>query len=175
MINRILLSLFLLLCVSMMAKAVFAGEGSTASEVTIRLNITPRQGEAGTSITVTGSGAVPTQVVFITLSPNANTSFNALTSLEVPAAADGTFNAILTIPADIPDNLYYVRAEQFTETGSVAQYYWNTFTVGASVGAAFLPTTGRVLGTPVTMTALLATVLTLAMIGRGIYHLRTGQ
>lgn len=166
-----LVASFLLVClVALMTNPVFAGEGDDLPR-DIRITINPFSGNAGTTITVSGSGADPGQPVIVTLSLRPNTAEGALASTTVSAVKDGTFSATLSVPANIADGRYYVRGEQFTANGNVMQYYYNTFIVGAPTEVAMLPVTGTVPGTSLTITATLALLLILSMTARGVYAL----
>jgi len=166
--KRIALSLLLLGIVFLMTGPVFAGDGDPDPAVSIRMVITPVQGNAGTEISVSGTGADSTLKVHITLSPQAGSAESALATVEVAPNPDGSFSATLTVPAGTADGRYAVRAEQFLATGGLLHYYWNAFTVGAG-GEALLPVTGSVPGTPFTVTAALALLLVVGMAIRGVY------
>jgi hypothetical protein len=167
--KRIGFSLLLLTIVLLIGGTVFAGEGDTDAAISLRIAITPFQGDPGTVVTVTGTGADPSLKVYVTLSPQADSAEDALASVEVDPAADGTFETTIAIPEDTPDGRYAIRAEQFTAKGGVLHYYWNAFTVGAGGEGPLLPVTGRLPGTPLTITAALALLLAVGMIARGVY------
>ena len=164
--KRLVISLFLLGLVALMAGPVYAGEGDDVPR-NLRIAITPFSGKAGDTISVSGSGADPSQPVVVTLSPRADTAEGAFATATVTPAADGAFSATLTVPSDIADGRYYVRGEQFTASGEAMHYYYNTFTIG-QVGT-LLPVTGVVPGTSLTVTATLALLLALSMLVRGLY------
>lgn len=172
--RRIIFSLFLLSLVLLMGNTVFAGDGSSGAAVSIRMAITPLQGVAGTAISVSGTGADPALAVVVALAPQADSSAGALVATTVKPAADGTFSASLTVPANTADGRYAVRVEQLDSAGKLQQYYWNAFTVGAGGGDNLLPVTGTVPGTPLTITATLALLLTAGMVLRGLYGLWAG-
>lgn len=167
--RRILFSLFLLSLVSLMGSTVFAGDGSSGAAVSIRVGITPLQGQVGTSISVSGTGANPALDVVVALSPQGDSSAGALATITAKPAADGTFSATLTVPANTADGRYAVRVEQLDSAGKLQQYSWNAFTVGAGGGDNLLPVTGTVPGTPLTITATLALLLSAGMVLRGLY------
>ena len=168
-----LIAFFLLLSlVVLMVDPVFAGDGDDVPR-DIRITISPFSGNAGATISVSGSGADPGQAVIVTLSPRPDTAEGALVRVTVSAVKDGTFSATLSVPADVADGRYYVRGEQFTASGNVMQYYYNSFIVGAPAEIALLPVTGTVPGMPLTVTATLALLLILTMTARGVYALRT--
>lgn len=164
MVKRIILSVILLTVVAFMAGPVFAEQGAL---VNLKINISPFQGEAGTAIAVDGSGAQAGETVRVTLSTDSAASTNALASVEATPAADGTFNTSLTVPAELTEGKYYVRAEQ--TVGGSTYYYYNSFRVGAVANATLLPTTGSFMGTPLTVTALLALVLLSGMVVKGFH------
>lgn len=161
MLKRVLMSLILLSLVLIMGSTVHAGDG----DLPITISITPFSGEAGTVVSVTGTTTEPTVMVFVTLSPQPNSSLDALATVEVAPESDGTFSTSLTVPADLTDGVYYVRAGQFI--GTSEYYYYNTFRVGSGVDAALLPTTGNILGTPVTLTGAIGFLLVLALAAGG--------
>lgn len=167
--RRIIFSLFLLSLVLLMGSTVFAGDGNSGAAVSIRMAITPLQGEVGTSISVSGTGANPALDVIVALAPQADSSAGALASVTAKPAADGVFSATLTVPANTADGRYAVRVEQLDSAGKLQQYSWNAFTVGAGGGDNLLPVTGTVPGTPLTITAALALLLTAGMMLRGLY------
>lgn len=96
---------------------------------TLFKDISTRFGGPGTEITVSGTGAAPGQNVIVTLTPQPDTTVGAWVREEITPNQDGTFSATLTVPADIPGGVYYVRAEQHTPLGFLQHYFWNTFTV----------------------------------------------
>lgn len=170
--KRLIISVLLLCLVALMAGPVYAGEGDDVPR-DIRITISPFSGVGGDTISVSGSGADPSQPVIISLSPRPDTAEGALATVTVTPAADGTFSATLTVPTNIADGRYFVRGEQFTVSGNVMQYYYNTFAVGNVDLGALLPVTGVVPGTSLSITALLALLLGLAMVARGVYALVT--
>ncbi len=164
--RRILLSGFLLIVVLIMGQTVYAGDGTTP---TLRITISPVQGEPGTVVDIQGTGADPAFDVVVTLAPQADSAAGAFATVTATPAADGTFSASFTIPDEVTDGHYFLRAEQFSDTGNVLQYYWNGFTVGAMAESALLPETGAIPGTPFTVTAMLALLLVVGMVLRGAY------
>ena len=164
--RRIIFSGVLLMIVLVMGQVVYAGDG-TAN--TLRITISPVLGEPGTVVDVQGTGANPDFDVVLTLAPQADSADDAFATVTVTPAADGTFSASFTIPDGVTDGRYFLRAEQFSATGNVLQYYWNGFTVGAMAESALLPETGAIPGTPFTVTAMLALLLTVGMVLRGVY------
>ena len=167
--KRVAFSIFLLMLALLVGQTAFAGGGDTEPAVDIRIGITPTQGDPGTDITVTGTGADPARTVFVTLSPQADSAEGALATVEVQPESDGSFSATLTVPDDTPDGRYAVRAEQFADSGNPLQYYWNAFIVGAGGEGPLLPVTGTFPGTPLTITAGIALFLLAAMLLRGLY------
>jgi hypothetical protein len=170
--KRLIISVLLLCLVALMAGPVYAGEGDDVPR-DIRITISPFSGAGGDTISVSGSGADPSQSVIISLSSRPDTAEGALATVTVTPAADGTFSASLTVPTDIADGRYFVRGEQFTVNGNVMQYYYNTFAVGNVDLGTLLPVTGVVPGTSLTVTATLAMLLALALVARGAYALVT--
>ncbi len=164
--RRILLSGLLLIVVLVMGQTVYAGDGVTN---TLRITISPVLGKPGTVVDVQGTGADPAFDVVVTLAPQADSADDAFATVTVTPADDGTFAASFTIPDGMADGRYYLRAEQFSATGNVLQYYWNGFTVGAMAESALLPETGAIPGTPFTVTAMLALLLLVGMVLRGVY------
>lgn len=166
---RLLISILLLLVVAWMAGPVSAGDGD--SPRSLRISISPVSGNNGSEITVTGNGAVPEQLVVVTLSPQPDTAEGAFATATVTPEADGAFSVSLIVPPDLSEGRYYVRAEQLNDNGNVIHYYYNAFIVGAAGGGNFLPETGTIQGTPFTITAALALLLLVGLVTRGIYAL----
>jgi len=164
--RRMLLSGFLLMVVLVMGQTVYAGEGTAR---TLRITISPVLGDPGTEVDIQGTGANPDFDVVIALAPQADSAEGAFATVTVTPAADGTFSTSFTIPENMTDGRYFLRAEQISDTGSVLQYYWNGFTVGAAPAGALLPETGAIPGTPFTVTAMLALLLLTGMVLRGVY------
>ena len=77
---------------------------------------------------------------------------------------------MLTIPADVPDGIYFVRAEQFSSDGAVLQYYWSTFTVGVGGKGPLLPVNGGVMNraSPETL-VILGLAVVVMMLSRGTF------
>jgi len=164
--KRIVVSMILLLAVLVMGQTVFAGDGESN---TLRITISPVTGDVGTVVDVSGTGANPNFEVVVTLAPQADSADGAFAFTTVSPADDGSFDTTLTIPEDMTEGHYFLRAEQFTDTGSVLQYYWNGFTVGAVAESALLPETGTLPGTPFTISASLGLLLAVSLFLRGIY------
>jgi hypothetical protein len=166
-------SYFIILLVGLvllMGKPVLAGQGSPDAPVSLRISISPLQGNPDTVINVTGSGADASLKVVVTLSPQADSAAGALATVEVTPAADGTFSTSLAVPAGTADGHYAVRAEQFSPRGNVLQYYWNSFIVGSGGGDMFLPGAGSVSEPPAPgLTLALALVLIIGLIVQGGY------
>lgn len=170
--KRLIISVLLLCLVALMAGPVYAGEGDDVPR-DLRITISPFSGVGGDTISVSGSGADPSQPVILTLSPRPDTAEGALATVTFTPAADGTFRTSLTVPADIADGRYFVRGEQFTASGNVMHYYYNTFAVGNVDLGTLLPVTGVVPGTSLSVTAMLALLLALTMVARGVYAVVT--
>ena len=170
--KRLAISCLLLCLVAWMAGPVFAGEGDDTPR-SLRITISPTSGIVGTAISVSGSGADAGQPVFVSLSPAPDTAEGAFVVESVSAAKDGSFSATITVPEGVADGRYFVRGEQFTENGNVMQYYYNSFVVGNPGPEAFLPVTGTLPGTSLTVTAALALLLLSALVLRGLYALST--
>ena len=132
----------LLTAILLMAQPVAAGQGSPDAPVSLRITTSTSRGNPGDRVTISGSGAIPNQIVFVSLSPRADSAVGALITAEVTSAGDGTFSVVLTIPADVPDGIYALRAEQFSANGGVLHYYWNAFTVGSGGKGPLLPIGG---------------------------------
>ena len=164
--KRIAISIILLLTVLVMGQTVFAGDGQIN---TLRITISPVMGDVGTVVEVLGTGANPDFDVVITLAPQSDSADGAFASTTVSPTDEGAFEATLTIPDDIDEGRYFLRAEQFADSGNVLQYYWNGFTVGAVADASLLPETGTLPGTPFTITASLGLLLAASLVLRGIY------
>ncbi len=154
----IMLAVVLLLPTSI----AFAG-GET--DATIRITISPINGDPGTDIAVTGEGAKPGITVQVLIVANGNTGEGEIAKVEVTPAEDGTFSATITVPEGTPDGSYAVRAEQRNQGGGLIHYYWVGFQVGG--GDALLPVTGTLPGTSITVTAALAVLLVIVMAVQG--------
>jgi hypothetical protein len=141
----------------------FAG-GDT--ETTLRITISPINGDPGTDISVTGEGAkteLPVKVMIVT---NGDTGEGAIAEVEVDPADDGTFSATISVPEGTEDGSYAVRAEQRNEGGGLIHYWWVGFQVGG--GNALLPVTGTIPGTSITITAALAALLVVVLAFQGM-------
>jgi hypothetical protein len=136
--------------------AAFAG-GET--DATIRIVISPINGDPGTEIAVTGEGAKPGITVRVMIAANGNTGEGEIAGVEVTPAEDGTFSATITVPEGTPDGSYAVRAEQRNQGGGLIHYYWVGFQVGG--GNALLPVTGTL------VTAALAALLVIVLAIQG--------
>jgi hypothetical protein len=113
----------------LMTNPALASAGGPETQITLFKDISTRIGAPGTEVTLSGSGAVPGQNIIVTLTPQPDTTAGAWVREEIMPNQDGTFSAVLTVPADIPGGVYYVRAEQHTPLGFLQHYFWNTFTV----------------------------------------------
>jgi hypothetical protein len=169
--KRIAMSLLLLAMVAWMAGPVFAGDGDVPTPRSLRITISPFSGAVGSRISVSGTGADPAQPVVVTLSPQPATAEGALVTVEVNPSPSGTFDASLTVPEGTADGRFYVRGEQFSASGEGLQYYYNEFAIGAVGASTYLPETGKVPGTPLSVTAALALLLITGMTLRGAYEL----
>jgi hypothetical protein len=142
--------------------AVFAG-GET--DATIRIVISPINGDPGTEIAVTGEGAKAGIIARVMMVANGDTGAGEVAAVDVTPAEDGTFLATITVPEGTPDGSYAVRAEQRNQGGGLIHYYWVGFQVGG--GDALLPVTGTLPGTSVTVTAALAALLVVVLVVQG--------
>jgi hypothetical protein len=134
----------------------------------LRFEISPIMGIAGTEVSITGEMANPDLPVRLLLVRDESSSSDPLAVVEVEPDADGTFEAALTIPQDTPTGSYALRGEQLDSSGEVLSYWWVDFRVAADVSSR-LPETGKIPGTQLTITMGLAILLTLSLLGRGIY------
>lgn len=166
----------LLAATLLMVQPVAAGQGSPDAPVNLRITASALRGNPGDSVTVTGSGAVPGQSVFVSLSPQADSAAGAFITQEVIPAASGTFSVGLTIPANVPDGVYALRAEQFSPTGAVLQFYWNAFTVGAGgTGGPLLPISGGEANSGLARVYIIFGLVILAMmLSQGLYSAGKG-
>lgn len=157
----VLTAAFIALLLLPISLAWAGGETGT----TLRITISPINGDPGTDIAVTGEGAkagIPVKVMIVT---NGDTGAGAIAEVTVDAAADGKFSAKLTVPEGTKDGNYAVRAEQRNQQGGLIQYWWVGFQVGG--GNALLPVTGTLPGTSVTITAALGALLVIALAVQG--------
>jgi hypothetical protein len=163
-------SMALLILTLLVVQPVAAGQGSPDAPVSLRITTSALRGNPGDTVTISGSGAIAGRAVFVTLSPQADSAAGAFITKEVAPAANGTFSLVLTIPADVPDGIYFVRAEQFSSDGAVLQYYWNTFTVGVGGKGPLLPVNGGVMtrASPETL-VILGLAVVVMMLSRGTY------
>jgi len=136
------------------------------TETTLRITISPINGDPGTDIAVTGEGAqagIPVKVMIVT---NGDTGEGPIADASVNPAADGKFSATVKVPQGTKDGNYAVRAEQRSQKGSLIHYWWVGFQVGG--GNALLPVTGTLPGTAVTITAALGALLVAALAVQGV-------
>ncbi len=165
--------LMLLATALWLVKPVAAGQGSPGAPVSLRIAASSWQGNPGDSVTVSGSGAVPTQAVVVTMSPQADSAVGAFVTQTVTPAADGTFSVVLTIPAGVADGNYALRAEQFSPEGFVLQYYWNAFRVGAGDRGPSLPASGAELAArPGGFNIFIGLGVLVLMLSYGLYSVR---
>lgn len=142
---------------------VLAGGGE---ETTLRITISPINGDPGTDIAVTGEGARTEVPVKIMIATNGDTGEGVIAEMEVDPADDGTFSATITVPDGTADGSYAVRAEQRNQGGGLIHYWWVGFQVGG--GSALLPVTGTLPGTSITITAALAALLVMVLMAQGV-------
>lgn len=160
---RVMVLMTLALTLLLPASTVLAG-GET--ETTLRITISPVNGDPGTDIAVTGEGAktgIPVKVMIVT---NGDTGEGVVEDVSVDPADDGTFSATISVPEGTEDGSYAVRAEQRNEGGGLIHYWWVGFQVGG--GDALLPETGTLPGTSITVTAALAALLVAGLITQGV-------
>ena len=168
--KQISIALLILATILLMVQPVSAGQGSPDAPVGLRITTSALRGNPGDSVTISGSGAVLGRTVFVTLSPQADSAAGAFITEEVTPAANGTFSLVLTIPTDVPDGIYAIRAEQFSSEGVVLQYYWNAFTVGVGAKGPLLPVNGGVITrvSPETL-VILGLAVVMMMLSRATY------
>lgn len=174
--KQVVIVALLLAATLLLARPVAAGQGSPDAPVSLRISTSTLRGNPGDSVTVSGSGAVPGRTVFVSLSPQADSAAGAFVTTEVSPAANGTFSVGLTIPSNVPDGVYAVRAEQFSPTGAVLQYYWNAFTVGAGgTGGPLLPVSGGEINSGLARVHIILGLVVLGMmLSKGIYFAGKG-
>jgi len=159
---RVAVIIVLVIVLLLPTSSAFAG-GET--DATIRITISPVNGDPGTGIAVTGEGAkagIPVQVMIVS---NGDTGQGEIAKVEVTPAQDGAFSATIVVPEGTSDGSYAVRAEQRNQGGGLIHYYWVGFQVGG--GDALLPVTGTLPGTSITITAALAALLVIVMAVQG--------
>jgi len=135
-------------------------------ETTLRITISPINGDPGTDIAVTGEGAkaaIPVKVMIVT---NGDTGEGSIANVSADPAADGKFSATVKVPEGTKDGNYAVRAEQRNQKGDLIHYWWVGFQVGG--GNALLPVTGTLPGTSIAITAALAALLVVALAVQGV-------
>jgi hypothetical protein len=142
--------------------AVAGGE----TDATLRITISPINGDPGTDIAVTGEGAKAGLPVKVMIVQNGDTGEGVIgEAVIVDPAENGTFSATITVPEGTADGSYAVRAEQRNEGGGLIHYWWVGFQVGG--GDALLPVTGTLPGTSITITAALAALLVVVLAVQG--------
>ena len=149
--------------VALLLLPVYSAVAGFNASASLLFTISPAGGEPGTSVTVSGSGAVYGLPVQVMLATNGETGEGALAVVQVDPNVDGTFTASLTVPAGIAYGRYAVRAEQRDLAGSLIQYYWVSF----QVGGAYLPPTGGLSGVSLTISAVLAALLVSMLVLQG--------
>lgn len=159
--KRVLLTACLLLLLAVNAPLFVQGAG-------LRFDVNPIMGMAGADVSIEGEMAVEDVPVRLMLVQDEKSSADPLVVVEVEPAPDGTFEATLVVPENTPAGSYAVRGEQLDKSGKVLAYWWVDFRVAADVMSR-LPETGRIPGTQLTLTMGLAILLTLSLLGRGIY------
>jgi hypothetical protein len=153
-----------LAAVLLMPPSVAIAGGETGA--TIRISISPVNGDPGTGIAVTGEGAKAGISVKVAIVSNGDTGAGEVAKVEVTPAENGTFSTTITVPEGTADGSYAVRAEQRNQSGGLIHYYWVGFQVGG--GDALLPETGTLPGTTITITAALAALLVIALAVQGV-------
>jgi hypothetical protein len=156
MYRRVTIVLMLVAILLLPVSTVLAGEGDEGG-ATLRITISPINGDPGTDIAVTGEGARAGISVNVMIVTNGDTGEGAIAEEEVDPGDDGTFSATIVVPEDAADGSYAVRAEQRNEGDGLIHYYWVGFQVGG--GEALLPETGTLPGTSITITVALAALL----------------
>jgi hypothetical protein len=160
---RVMIALTLVAILSLPVSIAFAG-GET--ETTLRITISPINGEPGTDIAVTGEGAKPDIPVKVMIVTNGDTGEGSIAEVEASPASDGTFSATIAVPENTADGSYAVRAEQRNQSGGLIQYWWVGFRVGG--GEALLPVTGTLPGTSISVTVALAALLVAGLAVQGV-------
>ncbi len=160
---RLVFAITLVMVLSVPVSVALAG-GET--EQTLRISISPISGDPGTNIAVTGEGARPDIAVKVMMVEDGDTGEGVISQVEVDPADDGKFSATVSVPEGTKDGSYAVRAEQRTQSGGLIHYWWVGFQVGS--GGALLPVTGTLPGTSITVTAALAALLVVALVGQGV-------
>lgn len=123
----------LLVGMLLMTNPALASAGGPEFQATLVKDISTRAGGPGTEVTVSGSGAVSGRNIIVTLISQPEMTGDGWVRQEIMPNQDGTFSATLTVPADIPAGVYYVRAEQYTPLGFLQHYFWNTFRVSGGM------------------------------------------
>ena len=157
-VTAVALSILLLLP----ASVAWAGGGKGP---TLRIAISPINGDPGAEIAVTGKGAEPGTSVQVVIVANGDTGEGEIARVEVMPAEDSTFSATIIVPEGTADGNYAVRAEQRNQDGGLIHYWWVGFQVGS--GNALLPVTGTLPGTSITVTAALGALLVAVLAFQG--------
>jgi hypothetical protein len=132
---------------------------------TLRIAISPINGDPGTEIAVTGKGANPGTPAQVMIVANGDTGEGEIARVEVMPAENGTFSATIIVPEGTADGNYAVRAGQRNQNGGLIHYWWVGFQVGG--GNALLPVTGTLPGTSITVTAALGALLVAVLAFQG--------
>ncbi len=151
----------IVLLLFLVSSAAAGGESDTS----LRITISPLNGDPGSDISVTGEGAragIPVKVMIVT---NGDTGEGVIAEVELDPAEDGTFSTNIAVPDGTEEGNYAVRAEQRSESGGLIHYWWVGYQVGGS--DALLPVTGTLPGTTITITAALAALLVGSLIFQG--------
>jgi hypothetical protein len=164
-----LIAILVLLTSLVLVRPAAAGQGSGDASVSLRMVTSTTQADPGETVTVSGNGAVAGQMVVVSLAPQADSAAGAVVTKEVSAADDGTFSVTVTIPEDVADGIYAMRAEQSGPNGGVLHYYWNAFTVGAGGEGPFLPASGGEIQNKVPVLLIILGLLAVTlMLGSGL-------
>jgi hypothetical protein len=139
------------------AYSALAGAGASAS---LQFTMNPAGGPPGTTVLVSGCGAVTGIPVQVLLAANGDAGSGAIALVQVDPAVDGTFQARLGVPASLADGRYAIRVEQRNTQGGILQFAW----LGFNAGATLLPETGALRNAslttvPTVLAALLASML----------------
>jgi len=156
---RIMLTLAALLLLP--AYSALAGPGASAS---LQFTIDPAGGPPGTTVRVTGSGAVTGIPVQVLLVPNGDAGSGAIAAVQADPGSDGAFRASLGVPVTLAHGRYAIRVEQRNTQGGILQFAW----LGFSAGATMMPEAGALRNSASTTvpTALAALLVSMLLLGR---------
>jgi hypothetical protein len=156
---RIMLTLAALLLLP--AYSALAGAGASTN---LQFSMNPAGGPPGTTVWVNGSGAVTGVPVHVMLVLSGDARSDTLAAVQADPRGDGSFQASVGVPKDLPNGRYAMRVEQRSTQGGVLQFAW----LGFSAGTATVQEAGALRNSASTTvpTALAALLISMLLLGR---------